>query len=105
MGGNKPSSVSGVASAGLHGAQGFHRGIISPSSLTTTSQQLNRMTQQPGSVEFDQLNPLSSQGANDSGDSSSSESAVTASRSASSTSGSTSDLQPLNDLNAIMMAF
>ena len=105
LGGNKPSSVSGVASAGLHGAQGFHRGIISPSSLTTTSQQLNRMTQQPGSVEFDQLNPLSSQGANDSGDSSSSESAVTASRSASSTSGSTSDLQPLNDLNAIMMAF
>jgi len=103
MGGNKSSSVN-VVSAGLHGTQGLHRGGILNSTLISPPQQLNRMVQQPGSDDFNQLNPLSSQDGNDPGDSSSGNT-PSAPRTASSTSGSASELQPLNDLNAIMMAF
>jgi len=103
MGGNKPSSVN-VASAGLHGTQGLHRGGILNSTLITPPQQLNRMVQQPGADDFNQLNPLSTPETSYPNDTSSGNT-TTAPRTASSTSGAASDLQPLNDLNAIMMAF
>jgi hypothetical protein len=104
MGGNKPSSVN-IASAGLHGTQGLHRGGILNSTLITPPQQLNRTVQQPGADDFNQLNPLSSQDGTDPDYTSSSGNTPNAPRTASSTSGSASELQPLNDLNAIMMAF